>query len=501
LTELLRLRGISKRYGPVVACDAVDLTVREGEVHGLLGENGAGKSTLMNVLLGLTRRDGGTIVHRGQTVEIGGPRDAAALGFGMVHQQLSLVEPLTVWENVILGDRGRVDRAKACAGVEAVAARYGLPVDPLARVDRLSAGERQRVEIVKCLRRDPSVLVLDEPTSLLTEAESAELFAVLRRVVRAGHRAVILISHRLAEITAATDRVTVLRRGQVVHTGQTARTTPPELARWMVGREVALTAEAAALGMLVAPAQAAATTTTAPVLRVRDLRVLVGGAPRLDGLSLEVAPGEILGLYGVEGNGQDVFGDVLAGLVTPDGGTVEVGGQPVDLTRPGALHRAGVGVVPEDRRTALVLDLTVAENLAMKAPMGAFLNRRRMRSAAERLVDEYGIAVPSLDAPVRTLSGGNQQRLVLARELSASPRVLVAAQPTQGLDVGAIGDVHRRFQRVADQGVGVLLISTQLEEVVALASRVAVISSGRIAGVLPAGEATGERLGLLVGGA
>ncbi|MDG4764671.1 ABC transporter ATP-binding protein [Solwaraspora sp. WMMD406] len=533
----LTLRGVSKRYGPVVACDAVDLTVRPGEIHGLLGENGAGKSTLMKILLGLVHRDGGTIERDGRPVEIDTPQAAADLGLGMVHQHFSLIEPLSVWENVILGDTGRVDKAAACAQVETVAQRYGLPIDPLTRVDRLSAGERQRVELIKCLRRDPSVLILDEPTSVLTQAESAELFTVLRRVVQAENRAVILISHKLAEIVAATDRVTVLRRGAVVFHGATADTTPQSLARQMVGREVSLRAESAALGLLpvertsdesatpaepatsdaaadrpatVPPDQPAAdgsaSPATPPALRLRDVTVLLGDLPILDTLNLDVAAGEIVGLYGVEGNGQATLGDLLSGLVVPDSGGVELAGAPVDLAAPGALHLAGLGIVPEDRhRSGVVLDMTIAENLAMKSlaavsGSGGLLNRRRMHQIARQRMAEFNIVAPSPDTPVRSLSGGNQQRVVLARELSAGPKVLVAAQPTHGLDVGAIEDMYVRLRAAAAEGVAVLLISTELEEVMALADRIAVISSGRIVGVLTTEQATAERLGMLVGG-
>ncbi|GAA3955308.1 ABC transporter ATP-binding protein [Actinomadura viridis] len=534
-TPALHLRGIGKSYGRVVACDGVDLSVHRGEIHGLLGENGAGKSTLMKILLGLVRRDAGSIHHDGREVEIDSPQEAVSLGFGMVHQHFSLVEPLTVWENVILGDTGRIDRALACAQVEEVGRRYGLPIDPLAPVARLSAGERQRVELIKCLRRDPSVLILDEPTSVLTQAESAELFAVLREVVAGEDRAVILISHKLAEITAATDRVTVLRRGRVVFQSATADTGAQELARQMVGREVSLRAEAAALGMLPVerrPAKRTATRRAAegaaaepdgaatpdegagvagvagdepPALRLRDLVVRTDGVTLLDGLGLDVAPGEIVGLYGVEGNGQATLGDLLSGLVEPVSGTVEVRGAPVDPARPGALHRAGLGIIPEDRHASgVVLDMSVAENLVMKSLDSVtgrgLVNRRRMRETARRLAEEFNIVTASLDAPVRSLSGGNQQRVVLAREMSADPAVLVAAQPTHGLDVGAIEDMYLRLRKAASGGVGVLLISTELEEVMALASRIAVISRGRIAGVLETGEASAERLGMLVGG-
>ncbi|MFB4316278.1 ABC transporter ATP-binding protein [Actinomadura sp. 21ATH] len=506
----LELRGIGKSYGAVRACDAVDLTVRRGEIHGLLGENGAGKSTLMKILLGLVRRDAGTIHHDGRAVDVTGPQEAMALGIGMVHQHFSLVEPLTVWENVILGDTGRIDRSAACEQVAEVGRRYGLPIDPLAPVARLSAGERQRVELIKCLRRDPSVLVLDEPTSVLTQAESAELFGVLREVVRGEDRAVVLISHKLAEITAATDRVTVLRRGKVAFHCRTADTTPQELARRMVGRDVSLRAEAAALGMLPVerrgrPQAEVPEPAAKPALRLSGITVRSDGVTLLDDFGLEVAPGEILGLYGVEGNGQATLGDLLSGLVEPAAGTVEINGEPIEPARPGALHRAGLGIVPEDRHASgVVLDMSVADNLVMKSldgVSGRFLvDRRRVYEAARRLAAEFNIVAPSLDAPVRSLSGGNQQRVVLAREMSADPSVLVAAQPTHGLDVGAIEDMYLRLRKAASGGVAVLLISTELEEVMALASRIAVISRGRVAGVLPTAEATAERLGMLVGG-
>ncbi|MEU0835833.1 ABC transporter ATP-binding protein [Streptomyces sp. NPDC005969] len=506
---ILELRGITKSYGSVTACDAVDLRVDAGEIHGLLGENGAGKSSLMKVLLGLVRRDTGTVLVRGEEVALDSPQEAAELGIGMVHQHFSLINGLTVWENVALGDTGKVNKQAVCDGIAQVSARYGLPVDPEARVDALSAGERQRVEVVKCLRRNPQILILDEPTSVLTQAESQELFAVLDRVVANEGRAVILISHKLAEITQATDRVTVLRKGRVAFRAVTSDTTPQLLARQMVGREVSLGEEGAALGLLPVQQTRAghdrAHDRQQAVLRLAGLTVVQDGVEALGSVDLTVGAGEIVGLYGVEGNGQSILGDVLAGLVAPTEGTIEVAGNRVDVTRPGALSKAGLGIVPEDRHhSGVILDMSVAENLTMKSldeVSGRFLLRRRATLAqARRLADEFNIVTPSLDAPVRSLSGGNQQRVVLARELSGDTRVLVAAQPTHGLDVGAIEDMYARLRRAADEGVGVLLISTELEEVMALASWIAVISSGRISGALPVSEATPERLGMLVGG-
>ncbi|GAB6897286.1 ABC transporter ATP-binding protein [Kineosporia succinea] len=513
----LELSGISKRFGPVVACDGVDLTVAAGEIHGLLGENGAGKSTLMRILLGLVRKDAGTVALGGEPVAIDDPQTAARLGLGMVHQHFSLIEPLTVWENVVLGDTGRVDRRRARADVERVASGYGLPVDPDARVADLSPGLRQRVELVKCLRRDPSVLILDEPTSVLTQAESAELFAVLRTLVRTRGRAVVLISHKLGEITDATDRVTVLRRGRVRFRAATAATSPAELAREMVGRDVSLltgaTTRATTGATTEASTEATTEATTGPTtgptpastvgpatasliesrprnpgqaLRLRGLT-----APGIGPVDLDVAPGEIVGVYGVEGNGQSELGRVLAGLLTPDRGTVEA---------------RGLGMIPEDRHhCGLVPDLSVTDNLLMKS-VGTFsnrlglLDRRAMRRRAQRLIDEFGIVTPSPDTPVRRLSGGNQQRVVLARELSSQPEVLVAARPTHGLDVGATEEMYERLRRAARDGVGVLLVSTELEEVMALASRIVVLSRGRVTGELTTAEATTERLGLLLGG-
>ncbi|MBX6390755.1 MAG: ABC transporter ATP-binding protein [Frankia sp.] len=540
---------MSKRYGQVVACDGVDLAVRRGEIHGLLGENGAGKSTLMKVLTGLVRPDSGVILRDGSPVDVADPQVAATIGVGMVHQHFSLVGALTVWENVLLADaaaapgpsaggwRGvpgrrrsvvsRLRREEVCEDVVRVGERYGIAVDPLAVVDSLSAGQRQRVEIIKCLRRDPDVLILDEPTSVLSLAESRELFSVLRRAVTDGPdgaaKAVVLISHKLTEILTATDRVTVLRRGRVVARQPTAATDAATLAREMVGRTVALAEEAAALGLApAAPAAAdcgaepAAVAAAAPdggqPARVPALAIDAvtltspTGARLLDSFSLAVHAGEIVGLYGVEGNGQPALGDLLSGLVTPDRGRVLVKDAPVDLRRPGALHAAGVGVVPEDRhRSGCVLDMSVADNLVLTdlGPVSGrlFVSRRRQLRRAAELAERFGISCPSLDAPLRTLSGGNQQRVVLARELSADPAVLVAAQPTRGLDVGAIEDMYRELRAVAARGVAVLLISTELEEVMALSDRIAVISSGRVVGELAPAEADAERLGLLVGGA
>ncbi|MDI9918139.1 ABC transporter ATP-binding protein [Rhodococcus sp. IEGM 1379] len=509
-------RGITKAYGSVVASDAIDLTVREGEILGLLGENGAGKSTLMKILLGLVQPDDGTILRHGKRVEIKSPYDALTLGIGMVHQHFSLIDALTVWENTVLGERGAVNRDRACTEVEEVSRRYGLPIDPYAVVGELSAGQRQRVEIVKCLRRDPQILILDEPTSVLTAAESSELFDVLRTVVSTENRAVVLISHKLAEISAATDRVTVLRKGRVVFRAPTAETTPQMLAKQMVGREVSLDHSAPALGIVLDRAAASsdasssagesASVTEPPALEMVNLTMTnPDGRALLDGVTLSVRRGEIVGLYGVEGNGQAELGDVLCGLVPSAGGELKVLGETVSMSRPGALHKAGIGVIPEDRhRCGVVLDLSVADNLALKdigtLSTRGWLRRKAIRRHAQALVERHEISTPSIDTPLRNLSGGNQQKVVLARELSANPKVLIAAQPTHGLDIGAIENMYAHLRRAAEQGVAILLISTELEEVTALCSRIAVISDGRIAGVVQTAEASAERLGMLLGG-
>jgi ABC-type uncharacterized transport system ATPase subunit len=399
--------------------------------------------------------------------------------------------------------------------VAAISARYGLGVDPLATVSRLTAGQRQRVEIIKCLRREPEIIVFDEPTSVLTPAESDHLFEVLRTVVVEEHRAVALVSHKLDEILHATDEVTIMRAGRVVDRLATETATASSLAQAMVGRPVSLRSEAAALGLIETVAEVAIdeseeapAAVTAPVvlevrgatLHDRDGRVL------LDDLSIAVRRGEIVGLAGVEGNGQRALADVLSSLVPLHAGTVLVGGAEVVTDKPGALAAVGVGVIPEDRHdSGCVLDLTVAENLSL-ADLGGvskrgMLDRKAMEGRATELMQAFEIHAASPQAPMRSLSGGNQQRVVLARELSANPRVLIAAQPTRGLDVGAIEYMTARLRAAAADGVAVLLISTELEEVLTLSDRVCVIHKGRIVGEMSPHDADIERLGLLMGGA
>ena len=519
----VRLTSISKSFGAIVACDRVDLTLHRGRIHGILGENGAGKSTLMKVLIGLVLPDGGTIEVDGERCQIRDPHDASVRGIGMVHQHFSLVEPLTVWENVMLGDTGRFDAAAARRRVAEISEHYGLGVDADARVGDLSAGVRQRVEIIKCLRRDPSILIFDEPTSVLTPGESERLFDVLRQAVREENRAVALVSHKLDEILHATDEVTIMRAGSVVQRMETSEADAPMLARAMVGREVSLRSEASALGLIETAAAGAGdgmdsrdaehaatdsdSGTRTPALRLRDVAARApDGRISLDGLSVDVFDSEIVGVAGVEGNGQAALTDLLSSLLPAEAGSVEVDGVRVEPGSPGAMSKAGVAVIPEDRHASgCVLDMTVAENLFLvdieRISTRGIYDPAVMRRDAARLIEDFDIHTAGPDAPFWSLSGGNQQRVVLARELSYSPKVLVASQPTRGLDVGAIEWMTDRLRQVADSGVGVLLISNELEEILQLSDRVVVLFRGRIIGEMDRADVDLEELGLLLGGA
>ena len=505
------IRNVTKRYGEIVACDGIDLDLHRSEVHGILGENGAGKSTLMRILIGLVAPDSGEIAIDGTVQRITDPQTAASLGVGMVHQHFSLVDELRVWENVVLGEEARLDRRAARNLVGEIGERYGLGLDPDAVVGDLTAGFRQRVEIVKCLRRDPDIVIFDEPTSVLTPQESEQLFAVLRVAVAAERKAVALVSHKLDEILHATDVVTILRRGRVVDTMATRDADARTLAQAMVGRPVSLRHEALALGLVDEPLGATATAAPSvaasgpPALRISNAVALANGRPVLDHLSLDVYAGEIVGVAGVEGNGQAELADVLGSLLTLDEGSVEVHGTAIPTGHAGQMGGAGIGLIPEDRHDAgCVLALSVADNLALgELGRGAALARidrgARRRRAAE-LIAEFGIDCAGPDATFASLSGGNQQRVVLARELNAEPTVLVAAQPCRGLDVGAIEFIGQRLRAAADRGIAVLLISSELEEILALADRIVVIHAGRIRGEMIRAEADIERIGLMMGG-
>jgi simple sugar transport system ATP-binding protein len=466
----------------------------------------------MRIALGLVQPDSGEILVQDQPAEIHDPLMAARLGIAMVHQHFSVIEALTVWENVHLGERDRLDPRAIRAEVAEIAQQYGLDVDVDARVRDLTAGQRQRVEIVKCLRRNPSLMILDEPTSVLTLAESEALFDVLRRVVQDEGRAAILISHKLDEILHATDRIVIMRDGAVVMSVPTEEANAPLLAQGMVGREVSLRSEASALGALDTVVHSRHEHAD-PEFAHRPVALRIDGAVArgqdgrqlLDGLDLQVREGEILGVIGVEGNGQKDLGDLLSSLLPLESGAVEVTGQTVPSGRAGAMSQAGVGVIPEDRHdSGCVLDLSVAENIALGNPELVSSHGRldpvKMRALAQQLIDEYEISVPSPTTTFRRLSGGNQQRVVLARELAQGPKVLVAAQPTRGLDVGAIEYMTEQLRAAASAGVAVLLVSTELEEVLELADRVAVIHRGRIVGEMDRDEFDLGRLGLMLGG-
>jgi len=500
---------MTKRFVDVVACDGVDLALRPGEIHGILGENGAGKSTLMRMAIGLVIPDAGAISIDGERCRIVDPIDAAGRGIGMVHQHYSLVDALTVWENVALGEHTRIEREAGRDRVRTISERYGLEVDPDAYVRDLSAGIRQRVEIIKCLRHEPRIIILDEPTSVLTPVESEQLFKVLGEGVRREGWAVALVSHKLDEVLQASDRITIMRDGRVVDRVMTADADAPSLARAMVGRDVALRTESFAIGVTTSEgpaAEAAHHIEEPPTLRITDAVVHAeDGAVLLDGLSLDVRPGEIVGVAGVEGNGQTTLARVLSSLIKLDGGTVRVDDEPVPTGKAGAMHRAGIAVIPADRHhSGCIPEMTVAENLVLSCieqmSDRGILRAEDIEARAAELIEEFDIHTPGCDVPFAQLSGGNQQRAVLARALSIHPKVLVAHQPTRGLDVGAIEYIGERLRAAADDGIAVLLVSTDLGEIAALSDRILVIYRGEIIGEMDRGEMDMERLGLLIGG-
>jgi simple sugar transport system ATP-binding protein len=489
-------RGITKRFPGVVANAGVEFEAAEGEVHALLGENGAGKTTLSHVLTGLYRADEGVVELHGQPVRFGSPRDAIDAGICMVHQHFRLVMPFSVAENVVLGDlRGegrkfRVDAGRVAREVRELGEQYGLPVDPDARIWQLSVGEQQRVEILKALHQGAQVLILDEPTAVLTPQEAETLFATLRQMAAEG-RTVIFISHKLQEVMAVSDRVTVLRGGHTVGTVATADSTARSLASLMVGRGIE---QVHRIGQ--ADADAAA------VLELDDLWADGDrGAPAVRGVSLQVHAGEIVAVAGVSGNGQRELAEAIVGLRRPTRGTIRVAGRAL---RPGDPRRAidaGIAYVPEDRLgTGVAPDLSLAENLALKSYRhgGPLLRLGRMRRHALDLIDRYDIKAPGPGAVSGQLSGGNVQKLVLAREFSGEPQVLVAASPTRGLDIGAIETVHRHLIDAAARGLAILLISEDLNEILALNDRIVVMYEGRLSRVVDRDDV--QEIGLRMAG-
>jgi simple sugar transport system ATP-binding protein len=492
----LELRGITKAFGALKANDGVDFTLRRGEIHALLGENGAGKSTLMNVVYGMLTPDAGEIRVGGEVVRVGSPRRAMDLGIGMVFQHFMLIPVMTVAENVVLGSEprrgGLLDQRGAEQRVQELSDRFGLAVDPSAVVEDITVGQQQRVEILRALDRGAEVLVLDEPTAVLTAQETAELVGVLRRLRDQG-TSIVFISHKLREVLDVADRVTVLRRGRTVGTVETAGADEASLARLMVGREVLLRVDKQ-------PSEP-----REPLLEVEDLHVTDDrGLHAVRGLSLTVRGGEIVAVAGVDGNGQSELIDAVAGLRAPTSGTVRVAGRELTGADARTVRSAGVGHIAEDRqRRGLVLDFSLAENLALRdyreSARFGLLRPGRMLARAKRLLQEFDVRGGDPGTPARSLSGGNQQKLVIAREIGGNPEVLIAAQPTRGLDVGAIEFVHRRLVAERDAGRAILLVSLELEEVRALADRILVVFEGRVVGELPP-SASEEEIGLLMTG-
>jgi ABC-type uncharacterized transport system ATPase subunit len=500
MPPVLELRGITKAFPGVLANDNVNLTLQEGEILALLGENGAGKSTLMNILYGLYKPDAGEVFVRGQKVHITDPNDAIAQGIGMVHQHFMLVPVFTVTENVMLGveslRNGLLDRASVAHRVSEISHQYGLEVEPGALVKNLSVGAQQRVEIIKLLYREADILILDEPTAVLTPQEVDDFFEVIRSLVAQG-KSVIFITHKLREVMELADRITVLRNGQVVGTTAPDETTKEQLAAMMVGRAVDLDVEKE----LAHP--------TAPVLEVEDLVVLdERNRIAVRGISFDVRAGEIVGVAGVQGNGQTELVEALTGLKPVQSGHVRIRSHDVTGATPRVILEQGVAHVPEDRQNdGLVLSFPVADNIILNtyyrepfSHYGILVDEQAIRSEAEKRVREFDVRTPSLFTPVANLSGGNQQKVIVAREFSRPIKLLIAAQPTRGLDVGSIEYIHSRIVEKRDEGTAVLLVSSELDEVMNLADRIVVMYEGQIVDILPAAEATKEHVGLLMAG-
>jgi len=499
-STVLELRGITKRFPGVVANDHVDFDLRPGEVHALLGENGAGKSTLMNILYGLYKPDEGEIVLKGKPVVFGSAKDAIDRGIGMVHQHFMLIPVMTVAENIVLEVEPRkagvlLDYDQAVERVREISTRYGLAVNPTAKVENISVGQQQRVEILKALYRGAEILILDEPTAVLTPQEAGELFAIIKSLQEGG-TSIIFISHKLNEVLEIADRITVLRRGKMIDTVPREGATEEGLAKMMVGREVLLRVEKP-------PPQ-----TGGVLLEVRDLSVDDDrGLPAVRDVSLSVRAGEIVGIAGVEGNGQSELIEAITGLRSASSGEVAVAGQVVPHPTARRMLDVGVGHIPEDRqRRGLVLEFSIAENIALhdynKPPASRFgwLFPRRLIQRARSLIREFDVRGGGPQTAGGALSGGNQQKVVAAREVSRDPKVLVAAQPTRGLDVGAIEYLHRRLVEERDEGRAILLISLELDEILSLSDRILVMYEGRIVGE-HSGDVTEEEIGLeMLGG-
>ncbi|GGA34571.1 ABC transporter ATP-binding protein [Kroppenstedtia guangzhouensis] len=497
--NIVEMKGITKSFPGIVANDRIHLEVKEGEIHALLGENGAGKSTLMNILFGLYQPDEGEIWIKGKQVQITGPNMAGELGIGMVHQHFMLVEPFTVTENIILGNEpvkgGWIDRDGAEREVREISDRYGLRVDPRARIQDISVGMQQRVEILKMLYRGADILIFDEPTAVLSPQEIQELMGIMNNLVEEG-KTIIFITHKLKEIMQVCDTVTVIRRGKFIDRVKVEEMDENRLASMMVGREVSFAVEKEA-------AKPKETVLSIEGLHVTDSR----GVGVVNGLDLEVRAGEIVGIAGVDGNGQTELLEAIAGLRKVQKGKIQLNNSEITNQRPREITERGVGHIPEDRhRRGLVLDFTIGENMVLQTyyqspfARGIHLQYDQIHQYAERLVKEFDVRTPDIHTPARALSGGNQQKGIIAREMDRNPDLLIAAQPTRGLDVGAIEFIHKRLVEQRDKGKAVLLMSLELDEVMKLSDRVAVIYEGKIAGWVNPQTTTQEEVGLLMAG-
>jgi len=500
MPPIIELRGITKRFPGVLANDHIDLTLNEGEILALLGENGAGKSTLMNILYGLYQPEEGEIIVRGKPVKIHSPNDAIANGVGMVHQHFMLVPVLTVTENVMLGVESLVagaflDRKQAATRIRQISEQFGLPVDPNAYIKDLPVGLQQRVEIIKLLYRNADILILDEPTAVLTPQEADDLFKVIRSLVDKG-KSIIFITHKLREVLAIADRINVLRLGKVVGAADPKTATEPELASLMVGRSVELKAHKQ-------PAQP-----KEAVLQVKNLRVLDDRENlAVDRVTFEVRAGEVVGVAGVQGNGQTELVEALTGLRRILSGEVSIAGVSTTHASPRQIVELGVGHVPEDRqRDGLVLPYPIADNMVLntyyKPPFakGVMIQQEEVNKVATERVKQFDVRTPGITTAVGKLSGGNQQKVIIARELSRPIKLLIASQPTRGLDVGSIEYIHSRIVEKRTEGCAVLLVSTELDEIMALSDQIAVMYRGRIVAVVDAKIVTKEYLGLLMAG-
>jgi ABC-type uncharacterized transport system ATPase subunit len=496
---VVELRNITKRFPGIVANDSISLRLDKGEIHALLGENGAGKSTLMNIVFGLYQPDEGNIYVQGKEVAIDSPNRAIELGIGMVHQHFKLVQPFTVTENIILGMEPRkgleIDIRSAQKKVSQLSEQYGLKVDPKAKIEDISVGMQQRVEILKTLYRGADILIFDEPTAVLTPQEITELMVIMKNLVKEG-KSIILITHKLKEIMEISDTVTIIRRGKIIDTVKTAETTPRELAEKMVGRDVSFKVSKKE----AVPAE--------PVLEVKNVVSRNHqGLQALKGISFEVKAGEILGIAGVDGNGQSELIEALTGLRSIDEGQVLLLGKDITNQTPRHISEAGLSHIPEDRhKHGLVLDFTVSENMVLGTyfhpayTRNGFLDYKAIDKHAEDLVKEYDVRTSSIYNKARSLSGGNQQKAIIAREIHKRPNLLVAAQPTRGLDVGAIEFVHKQLIEQRDQGKAVLLISFELDEIMNVSDRIAVIYEGQIVGEVLPRETNDQELGLMMAG-